>query len=163
MNDQKTASAQIKRLVSGGQTGVDCAALDVALELGIPCGGWCPKGRWAENGEIPAKYPLVETPSDDVAQRTEWNARDSDGTLVITEGETVGGTTLTVEMARRYCKPVLVIDLLKDTAEAPGRIALWIAENKIGVLNVAGPRESTTPGVNEKSKSLLLRTLRSAS
>jgi hypothetical protein len=153
----------IKKLVSGGQTGVDCAALDVALDLGIPCGGWCPKGRWAENGEIPAKYPLVETPSDDVAQRTEWNARDSDGTLVIAEGGTVGGTTLTVEMARRYGKPVLVIDLLKDAAHAPETIAAWVRENKIAVLNVAGPRESTTPGVNKKAKALLSRTLRRAS
>lgn len=150
-------SRLIDKLVSGGQTGVDCAALDVALELGIPCGGWCPKGRWSEAGRIADKYPLEETPSEDVAQRTEWNARDSDGTLVIAEGPTVGGTTLTVEMAKRYGKPCLVIDLLTDGGAAQRAIPEWIARHKIGVLNVAGPRESTTPGINAKTKALLRR------
>jgi hypothetical protein len=152
---QSTKAAPIEKLVSGGQTGVDCASLDVALELGIPCGGWCPKGRWSEAGAIPAIYPLQETPSEDVAQRTEWNARDSDGTLVIVEGPTVGGTTLTVDMAVRYGKPYLIVDLLKGRDGVRASVRSWLAEHGIRVLNVAGPRESTTPGINEKTKALL--------
>lgn len=149
----------IDKLVSGGQTGVDCAALDVALELGIPLGGWCPKGRWSESGVIAAIYPLKETPSEDVAQRTEWNARDSDGTLVVVEGPTVGGTTLTVEMAERYGKPYLILDLLRPQHDARAVVRAWLAKNNIRVLNVAGPRESTTPGIYAKTKPLLLRVL----
>lgn len=149
----------IDKLVSGGQTGVDRASLDAALELGIPCGGWCPKGRWSESGTIADVYPLQETPSEDVAQRTEWNARDSDGTLIIVEGETVGGTTLTVDMAVRYKKPYLILDLLKPQDGAREAVRAWIAKHGVRVLNVAGPRESTTPGINAKSKALLLRIL----
>jgi hypothetical protein len=158
MTQSKTA-APIEKLVSGGQTGVDLAALDVALELGIPCGGWCPKGRWSEAGTIAAVYPLTETPSEDVAQRTEWNARDSDGTLVILEGEPVGGTALTVEMAVLYKKPYLVLDVLKNQDGARDSVRAWIKKNAIRVLNVAGPRESTTPGIYLKTKALLRRVL----
>jgi len=150
---------KIEKLVSGGQTGVDRAGLDIALELGIPSGGWCPKGRWAEDGAISDRYPLKETPSADVAQRTEWNVRDSDGTLVITHGPSVGGTALTIELARRYHKPHLHIDL-KQTKEQPLKlIAAWLSSNHIRVLNVAGPRESTTPGIYEKARMLLLQAL----
>ena len=85
----------VEKIVSGGQTGVDRAALDVALELGIPCGGWCPRGRRAEDGALSARYPLMETPSDDYVQRTTWNIRDSDGTLILTRGEPTGGTAQT--------------------------------------------------------------------
>lgn len=155
---QSKRAAPIEKLVSGGQTGVDLAALDVALELGILCGGWCPKGRWSEAGTIAATYPLKETPSEDVAQRTEWNARDSDGTLVILEGEPVGGTLLTVEMAALYKKPYLVVDVLRQEG-ARAVVRAWIAKNNIRVLNVAGPRESTTPGINQKTKALLRRVL----
>ena len=77
----------LAKIVSGGQTGVDRAALDVALDLSLPCGGWCPKGRKAEDGPIAAHYPLTETPLDSYPQRTEWNVRDSDGTLVLTRGK----------------------------------------------------------------------------
>lgn len=143
----------VGKLVTGGQTGVDRAALDVALELGIPCGGWCPKGRWAEDGPISDRYPLKETPLADVAQRTEWNARDSDGTLVILEGEPVGGTALTVDMARRYSKPYFIVDLRHEPS--PSVIAAWVSEHRIQALNVAGPRESTTPGIYQKTKDFL--------
>jgi hypothetical protein len=90
---------------------VDRASLDAALEFGIPCGGWCPKGRKAEDGPIPPRYPLSETPSADYGQRTEWNVRDSDGTLILNSGELAGGTAQTVEIARRLRKPFLVVDL----------------------------------------------------
>src|SRR6516162_1127534 len=100
----------ISKVVSGGQTGVDRAALDIALELGIPCGGWCPKGRLAEDGTIPNHYPLKETPLPLYPQRTEWNVRNSDGTLVLTTGQTKGGTALTIAIARRQKKPRLIIN-----------------------------------------------------
>lgn len=131
------------KIVSGGQTGVDRAALDVAIELGIPCGGWCPQGRLAEDGVIPARYPLAETPSPDYEQRTEWNVRDSDGTLVLTLGEPTGGTAFTVELAQKHRKPHLVVFL--DARTNLQSVSDWIASNQIETLNVAGPRLSTQP------------------
>src|SRR5437868_610576 len=113
-------ATMIRKIISGGQTGVDRAALDVALELGIACGGWCPKGRLAEDGPIPERYPLKETNLPVYPQRTEWNVRDSDGTLVLTLGSPAkngelapegSGTALTIELARRQKKPCLVVDL----------------------------------------------------
>jgi hypothetical protein len=99
-------------IVSGCQSGVDRAALDAALEAGVPCGGWCPKGRAAEDGPIDARYPLHETPSSEVQQRTEWNVRDSDGTLILSRGtELTGGTLLTQRLAQQRGKPCLAIDL----------------------------------------------------
>ena len=134
----------IRRVVSGGQSGVDRAGLDVARELGLPCGGWCPKGRLAEDGPIPDDYPLQETPSGIHAQRTEWNVRDSDGTLVLTQGQPTEGTAFTISVAKRLGKPYLVLDL--SAADVP--IAhTWAAEHAIQTLNVAGPRESKCPGI----------------
>src|SRR5215212_1496285 len=101
----------IQKVVSGGQTGVDRAALDVALALGVPCGGWCPRGRRAEDGAVPDAYPLAETPWHGYPQRTAWNVRDSDGTLVLTRGTPDRGTALTVRLARETKKPFLVVDL----------------------------------------------------
>src|SRR5436309_586670 len=101
----------IRRILSGGQTGVDRAALDVALALGLPCDGWCPRGRKAEDGPLPDRYPLRETPTDAYAERTAWNVRDADGTLVLLRGRPSGGTALTIELADRYGKPCLVLDL----------------------------------------------------
>jgi hypothetical protein len=138
---------------SGGQTGVDRAALDAALELGLPCGGWCPAGRWAEDGPIPDRYPLTPTPSADPAQRTEWNVRDSDGTLVLTGEDLSGGTALTVELARQYDKPCLV---LRPADRAVTRsIRDWADRERVRVLNVAGPRESELPGIYEKARAFL--------
>ena len=140
-------------VISGGQTGVDRAALDVALGIGLPCGGWCPKGRVAEDGPITPRYPLHETPSSEYAQRTEWNVRDSDGTLVLTEGEPSGGTAQTVEVARRLGKPYLVLDL---TQEPDARAARrWVREHQVTRLNVAGPRESKSPGIYERASRVL--------
>ncbi len=132
-------------VVSGGQTGVDRAALDAALASGLPCGGWCPKGRLAEDGPIDSRYPLRETPSKVYAQRTEWNVRDSDGTLVLTVGAPAGGTARTITTARRRQKSCLVIDLSR--LPEPAAVNAWIQASDIAVLNVAGPRESTQPGV----------------
>jgi hypothetical protein len=141
------------RIVSGGQTGVDRAALDVAFEVGMGRSGWCPRGRRAEDGVIPVAYLLRETPSAAYPERTAWNVRDSDGTLVITRGRPRGGTALTVSLARRAGKPALVVDLEGETAVAEaGR---WLSENRIGVLNVAGPRESEAPGIHDQAAAFL--------
>jgi len=145
------------RIVSGGQTGVDRAALDVAISLGIPCGGWCPRGRRAEDGTIPACYPLRETESESYAVRTRENVRDSDGTLVLAMGEPTGGTALTIEFAAELRRPCKVVDL--NDKPDPAAIAGWIAANRISTLNVAGPRESTAPGVYAAAVALLFGVL----
>ena len=142
-----------ERIVSGGQTGVDRAALDVALELGIACGGWCPRGRLAEDGRIPERYPLLETPSDEYPQRTEWNVRDSDGTLILYRGVLKGGSALTARLVERHDRPCLTLDLL--AAPDPAKIRDWIARQQIRVLNVAGPRASESAGLYEQARSLL--------
>jgi hypothetical protein len=148
----------IGRLVSGGQTGVDRAALDVALELGIPCGGWCPRGRRAEDGTLPARYHLAETPSGRYSQRTRWNVRDSDATLLLCWGEPTGGTLLTLEVCWRRDKPHLVIDLgderrFTDALEAACE---WLVANLAGrTLNVAGPRETVCPGIYDRAREFL--------
>lgn len=146
----------VRKVVSGGQTGVDRAALDVALELRIPCGGWCPKGRRAEDGVIPGRYPLVETPSAEYPQRTEHNVRDSDGTLVLARGEPRGGTAFTLKVAERGRRPHHLVDLAAPDIEAA---RLWIAVNAIKVLNVAGSREGDSPGIHDAAAAFLRRLL----
>jgi len=154
----------LKKIVSGGQTGVDRAALDVALKYKVPCSGWCPKGRIAEDGVIAKRYPLKETKSSDYALRTEWNVRDSDGTLILNVGELSGGTAFTVECAKKYKKHCLIIDLKKSTKYAKEPVSFgnmlvvrgWIMANDIKVLNVAGPRESKSPGIYKLAKKFLL-------
>lgn len=142
-----------ERVISGGQTGVDRAALDVAQELGIPCGGWCPRGRRAEDGVIPPVYPLRETSSQDYRLRTRWNVRDSDATLVLTRGEPRGGTLLTVRLAVALERPVNVVDLnLEPAADA---VRDWLAERSVRVLNVAGPRASEHPGIAAQARAFL--------
>lgn len=146
------------RVISGGQTGVDRAALDVAIALEIPHGGWCPSGRLAEDGRIPDHYQLRETGSPDYAVRTEWNVRDSDATLILTRGELVGGTRLTAILALRYVKPLCVINLAE--VAVPRNALQWLLRHKIRALNVAGPRESTCPGIYHAAKAFLLPLLR---
>jgi len=143
----------LEQIISGGQTGVDRAALDVALELGMPCGGWCPKGRRAEDGALDARYPLKETPAENYAQRTEWNVRDSDGTLILSRGRPVGGTALTQEFALQHDRPFRVIDLTHNPS--PEAIRNWIHGTGIHALNVAGPRESRCPGIYQEAAVLL--------
>jgi Circularly permutated YpsA SLOG family len=146
------------RIVSGGQTGVDRAALDAALALGFGAGGWCPLGRRSEDGEIPARYPLVETASDKYPVRTRMNVHDSDATLILTLGEFDSGTRLTAEMARRMGKPCLVVQL--DGADAIERARSWLAQIRPAVLNIAGPRESKRPGIYGRAFAFLSRILK---
>ena len=136
---------------------MDRAALDVSIELGIPCGGWCPKGRRSEEGPIPDHYLLLETPSSEYPERTEWNIRDSDGTLVLTYGTPSDGTALTLEMARRKKKPILTVDLQGPTQGSI--LKSWIDKYAVRVLNVAGPRESKIPGIYERAWRFLMRAL----
>jgi len=146
-----------QKIVSGGQTGVDRAALDVALALAIPCGGYCPKGRRAEDGPISTRYPLTETDGPDYPERTARNVREADGTLILTRGAPRGGTALTREIAERHAKPCLVIDL--DSAADPRSIGVWLARQGIRTLNIAGPRESTNPGIYRQAHDFLQRAL----
>jgi hypothetical protein len=143
----------IAKVISGGQTGVDRAALDVALELGLACGGWCPKGRRAEDGPIPEHYPLTETKSPRYPQRTKANVLDSDGTLILTRGCLAGGTALTVRIARAKGKPHLVVDLGQPAD--PAEVRNWCLAQQIRILNVAGPRESETPGIYAQAAEFL--------
>lgn len=143
----------LSKIISGGQTGVDRAALDVALELSIPCGGWCPKGRLSEDGPISLKYPLREMPSPKYPPRTEKNIRESDGTLVLTWGPVTGGTALTVKLAGKHRKPCLVVDL--SHGSDPREVRDWLKAHEIKTLNVAGPRESKVPGIHGKAVEFL--------
>ena len=142
------------RVVSGGQTGVDRVALDAALALGLSVGGWCPRGRWAEDGAIPTRYPLVETPSDDPAQRTRWNVRDAAATLIVSRGPLAGGTALTAAVAASLGRPWLVLAPVPETVDAA---VAWTARSvPTGTaLNVAGPRESESPGIGAASAAWL--------
>ena len=147
-----------EKIISGGQTGVDRAALDVALELGFPCGGWCPKGRRAEDGAIPDRYPLQETSSADYRVRTEKNIEASDGTLVLAWGPPMGGTALTLKLARRHHKPYFVVDLVHGGDALS--VQEWGWTEKIRILNVAGPRESEAPRIHARAISFLKEVLR---
>ena len=145
-----------RRIVSGAQTGVDRAALDVALELGLPCGGWVPRGRIDERGRIPDRYPgLRETASADWSERTEANVRDSDGTLIISRGPLTGGSKATREVAERLARPWLHLDLASSRSAALDAARDWIAAHEIRVLNVAGPRESKDPELYDLAAELL--------
>jgi hypothetical protein len=155
------ASTPVIRIVSGGQTGADRGALDAAIALGLPHGGWCPRGRRAEDGVIPDRYLLDETGSRQYAARTERNVIDSDGTLIVIRGRLQGGSALTARVARARGKPCLIVDMARDTAGAD-EIRDWLRKHAIAVLNVAGPRESHCPGIGEQVKTLLIETLGSS-
>lgn len=143
------------RVISGGQTGVDRAALDAALTLGIACGGWCPRGRLAEDGPISPRYPLQETESSDYAERTERNVAEASATLILASGGLSGGTALTRDFASRLGKPVLVVDLNRDFG-VNAELTTWLQQHGETTLNVAGPRESSSPGIYRKTLALLL-------
>ena len=134
------------KIISGGQTGVDRAALDVALTTGIPCGGWCPAGRLDEFGKIPEHYPVHELQTGGFTERTLQNVKDSDGTVVIYSGERRGGTEQTVRFCVELERPHQLVDASRVSAEDTAHsIAAFVRNNKIGILNVAGPRQSEWP------------------
>jgi hypothetical protein len=169
MADMGHGGPKLMKIISGGQTGVDRAALDVAIERGMEWGGWCPKGGWAEDLVEPpgvlARYPhLKETPLSNPVQRTEWNVRDSDASLIITDGAGEGvsiGTRRAHESAYHLGKPVLVVDATDP--QATPRAAAWLAaqRKRFGpalTLAIGGPRESEAPGIYARAK-LLIETL----
>jgi Circularly permutated YpsA SLOG family len=148
---------RIERIVSGGQTGVDRAALDIAIELDIPHGGWCPRGRRAEDGVIPVHYQVQEHPSEHYADRTRQNVIDSDGTLILYGNRLEGGTLMTARYAEEQGKAVFRVRL-------SGRVSYiacieWLEAKKIRVLNIAGPRASKDRQIYEKSLRFLRQLL----
>lgn len=158
------------KIISGGQTGVDRAALDVAIERGMSWGGWCPKGGWAEDFPdepgLLRKYPeLRETPLSRPEQRTEWNVRDSDAVLIIADPKGLAvskGTRYAHEWADRYGKPLLVIDVSRPDAAAQAAQWLGIQRRRFGeqmTLGVGGPRESEAPGIYASTRPILAAVL----
>jgi len=144
------------KIISGGQTGVDQAALDAAIKMDIEHGGWVPRGRLTEEGVLPAGYALKETKSADYAERTAKNVADADATLIISQGPLSGGTALTLRLAKESGRPWLHIDLKQQAAfQAAVNISKWLSANKIEILNVAGPRSSKDPQIYAKTRKLL--------
>lgn len=143
----------VREIVSGGQTGVDRGALDAAMALGIEHGGWCPRGRRAEDGVIPARYNQRETESARYHIRTEQNVIDSDATLIIARGRLSGGTGLTVRMAVKHARPYRVVDL--DREVNVEEIRQWLRRHRVACLNVAGPRESSARGITKQARGLI--------
>jgi hypothetical protein len=157
---RQLAAIAVERVVSGGQTGADRAALDFAIERGIPHGGWCPRGRLAEDGPIELKYALRETPSPNYAQRTEWNVRDSCGTVIFSIAPTLtGGSQATRQCAEALGKPCLHLSRGTDGLLAAERLRQFLREHGIRVLNVAGPRSSTEPDIGGFVTEVLLQVL----
>ena len=137
---------------------MDQGALDFARENGIPCGGWCPLGRLCETGRIPDRYPVTEVSSDDYNYRTRQNILDSDGTLIIIRGDLIEpGTGLTKILCEQYGKPVLILDLDKPLMKESLRkkFRTWISTSNIRILNIAGNRESSSPGIQEETRELV--------
>jgi predicted Rossmann fold nucleotide-binding protein DprA/Smf involved in DNA uptake len=145
----------IEKIVSGGQSGVDRAALDFAIERGIPHGGYCPRGRRSETGAIPERYKLTETESRRYTARSKLNVFQSDGTLIVCRGAPKGGTLLTLDCCGRLDRPVFVVD--PTSPPDPSAFAAWLRRHGIATLNVAGPRESEAPGIGAETKDLLER------
>ncbi len=145
------------KIISGGQTGADRAALDAAIRLGIPHGGWLPRGRKTEEGPLPGRYRLREMASGRYRDRTEQNIIDSDGTLIVSLGPLTGGSALTEALAIRHDRPCLHIDLeLVEPRQAAAAIGHWLREHNIRTLNVAGPRASGEPRIYSAVLDLLL-------
>lgn len=140
---------------------MDRAALDTAIHFDIPCGGWVPKGRRAEDGPIPSMYPVTETSSSAYDVRTRKNVEDSDATLILTRGEPSGGTKLTLEIARELKRPYHIVDL--NRTHSPLAALRWLEAKRPGTLNVAGPRESSAGGIQVEAQKFLTNLLQLAS
>jgi len=151
----------LKKIISGGQTGVDRGALDAALAAGFTCGGWCPHGRRSENGRIPDRYPLQEMLSVQYLDRTHRNVKESDGTLVLARGLLSGGTRATARFAKRIRKPCHVLDLNQHTMEGMLETTIaWLATHSIETLNIAGPRASADLGIQTVAEQLVAGLIR---
>lgn len=146
-------SVLLEKIVSGGQTGADRAALDAAIAFGIEHGGWCPRGRRAEDGSIPLRYHLTETPRKEYRQRTAWNVRDSDGTLLLVRRKIKGGTRYTLQCIEEAGRPFLAVN--PDQGAGTADVLQWLEKNSIRVLNIAGPRASSDQAVYHSSRIFL--------
>lgn len=149
----------VRKIVSGGQTGADRGGLDAAISLGLEHGGWCPRGRRAEDGIIPAAYRLSETSSASYTERTDLNVRDSDATVVFTLGPMTPGSRRTMQTADAWDKPSLHLALDAET-EPTVRLRQWCVEHGVGALNVAGSRESKAHGIQERVRDIVVTALR---
>jgi hypothetical protein len=150
----------LQKIISGGQTGADRAALEFAVARGIAHGGWCPRGRLAEDGVIPLNYNLIETPDADYSQRTEWNVRDSDGTVIFSIAPTLaGGSQRTAELAQQQRKPCLQLSRSRDKEAASAMLREFLIRHEIKTLNVAGPRQSQEPEVIQFTREVLEQTI----
>ncbi|WP_310600077.1 putative molybdenum carrier protein [Desulfobulbus sp.] len=144
-------------IISGGQTGADRAALDAAIALALPHGGWLPRGRKTEAGPLPARYRLKELDSHRYRDRTEKNVLTADGTLICSFGPLTGGSALTEALAIRHDRPLLHIDFeLVDKDRARTLVEEWVRRHELGVVNVAGPRASSEPRIYQAVHALLL-------
>ncbi len=151
---------KIEKIISGGQTGADRAALDFAIDHDMPYGGSVPKGRRTEDGRLPVKYHLQEMPTGDYSKRTLQNVLDSDGTVIVSHGFLTGGSALTREFAIQHKKHWIHIDLKElPLQEAAESLSSWLQENEIKVLNVAGPKAGKDPKIYEATSQLLEETL----
>ena len=150
---------KISKIISGGQTGVDRAALDAAIALGIRHAGFVPKGRLSEDGSIPVKYNIIELENEDYSARTLKNVQYSDGTLILHKGEITGGTALTEEFCYLEKKAVLTINILDEFTVIRLNFNTWLETNIITILNIAGPRESEGQ-IYKKAEDLLIRLLK---
>ena len=150
----------IDKIISGGQTGADRAALDFAIAHNIPYGGWLPKGRKTEDGTLPDHYQLQEMPTPDYSKRTEKNVLEGDGTVIVSHGFLTGGSALTREFAKQHRKPWIHLDFNElSIPEAVARLLFWIKRNNIRILNVAGARARQDPKIYETTMALLEKTL----
>lgn len=149
----------LRKIVSGGQSGVDRAAFDAAIAAGIEIGGFVPKGRLAEDGEMPARYTgLIETDTASYDDRTRLNVLNSDATLILSSGILSGGSKLTQDLTISCGKPLLHIDFLRSDAENAVLIAEeWLASNAAEVLNIAGPRSSEDADIYSTSLRFLIQ------
>ncbi len=146
----------IQKIISGGQTGASRAALDVAINLSIPYGGWTPKGRLTEDGSLPDAYQLNEMPTSSFAKGIQQNIADSDGTLILTRGDPADGAEIAIKIARKRKHPFLHVDLDATPAlQTALLITEWINENRIEVLHVTGSRASKAPGIYESTLHIL--------
>lgn len=154
--DHAPVTAKNFKIISGGQTGADRAALDVAIKKGIPHGGSIPKGRMTEDGPLPEKYQLREMATKSYPKRTEQNVIEADGTVIISHGKLTGGSALTEKLAREHCKPALHLDLEKISQLYAARLLKsWLTDNGIKLLNVAGTRASEDPAIYDATVQLL--------
>jgi hypothetical protein len=145
------------KIISGGQTGVDRGALDAALALDIDHGGWCPKGRLAEDGPLDAKYRLQETESADYTVRTERNVLDADATLILCRGPLTGGTLLTKRLCEKHQKLFRVVKLSRPPSNQT--LLNWLKKHRVEILNIAGPRESQSPGIQQQAEKFVIALL----